>query len=122
ITVISELKVAETEPSVFLSQDTQGNIKTVISDYCTDVFSSLEEEQMATKVPEEPKEERGNNTYEEEQVPDCVPGLIDQGEANLLGNYGSFFHSKNSDFVEKAQACDKLTCLETVQPSSHSSL
>src|SRR5690606_34980432 len=133
IPVISELKMAETsptviiqemktEPSLLLNQDTHGNLKTVISDYCTDVFSSLEGKQMATEVHEDLKEKRGDNTYEGKEVPVCVPWLIDQGETNLLGNYGSFFHSNNSNSVENAQTCDNLTCLEPVQPSSHSSL
>src|SRR5690606_9675914 len=133
ITVISDLKMAETapavtiqemktEPSFLLNQDTQSNLKTAISDYCTDVFSSLEGKQMAIEVHEDLKEKRGANTYEGKEAPICVPWLIDQGETNLMGNYESFFHSNNSDSVENTQTCDKLTFLEPVQPSSHSSL
>src|SRR5690606_38880136 len=133
ITVISELKMAETapavtiqemktEPSFLLNQDTQSNLKTATSDYCTDVFSSLEGKQMAIEVHEDLKEKRGDNTYEGKEAPICVPWLIDQGKTNLMGNYESFFHSNNSDSVENTQTCDKLTFLEPVQPSSHSSL
>src|SRR5690606_12232828 len=116
---IPEMK---TEPSLLLNQDTRGSLKTATSDYCTDVFSSLEGEQMAIEVHEDLMERRGDNTDEGKEVSVCVPRLIDQGETNLLGNYESFFHSNNSDSVENAQTCDKLTCLEPVQPSTHSSL
>lgn len=82
------------EPFLFLSQETQ-----------------------------ELEDERGNNTYEEKEVSDSSHCLKDHEETNLLRNYECSHHSFHSDFLlENTQACDELTCLEPVQPSSVLSL